>query len=311
MRAPRSRAILGCLAAAVSLVLLGPLSPVGATFPGANGDILYQRDSGFRTIAPDGSGDHAYTSLPRHAQEVSYSSGGTKAAIIDYTRRGARIVLLDLVNDTRSVVLPARRAPTEVLWSVALSPHGTRVAFCDGTYPRHLYTIRADGTHLTKIARGYDDVDWGPTGRLAASHGIFAGDGERFIATMDPDGGNKTVIATFPPVKESWASVYELVPSWAPDGRSVVFAAQRHRIVPDIWFVNSDGSRLHRLTRTPNEAESGALFSPDGTSIVFSKVKQDSTTTTDLWTMHADGADKTRLTHTPAQHDYPVAWLPA
>ena len=310
MQPPRRRTLLGCLAATIAFVLLGPLSPAGATYPGSNGDIVYTRDSEIRAMASDGSGDHAYTVLNSRVSDVSFSLGATKAAVIAYTSRGARIVLLDLVSDTKTVVLPARRAPTQVLSSIALSPNGSRVAFTDGQYPRLLYTIRADGSHLTKIANGYDDVDWGSNGRLVASHGIFAGDGQRFIATMDPDGGNKTVIATFPAVKDSWRSVYELVPSWSPDAGSVVFAAQRHRIIPDIWIVNSDGSNLHRLTRTPGASEYGALFSPDGNSVVFSK-EQHGSTTSDLWTMDPDGGNKTQLTDTPDQYEYAVAWLPA
>ena len=230
--------------------------------------------------------------------------------MIEYTKLGARIVLFDLVSDTKTVVLRARRAPTQVLSSVALSPHGSRIAFADGSYPVHLYTIRADGSHLTKIATGYGDVDWCSNGRLVTSNGVFAGDGERFISTMDPDGGNKTVIATFPAVKRSWGSVYELIPSWSPDCGSVVFTAQRHRIIPDIWTVNADGSNFHRLTRTRGAAESGPLFSPDGTSIVFARQKNGSDTS-DLWTMDPDGGNKMQITDTPDRYEYALAWLPA
>jgi hypothetical protein len=252
-------------------------------------------------MSPDGSGDHLFALLNGPTGGISFSSDGTMVAVIDHTTHGDRIMLLGLVNDTRSVVLRARKAPTEVLSSLALSPHARRVAFSDGSYPRHLFTVRVDGSHLTKIANGFGDADWGANGRIVASDGIFDFDGKRFIATMDPDGGNRTVIATFPRIKSSWGSVYELVPSWA---------AQRHRIHPDIWSVNTDGSSLRRLTRTPGASESGATFSPGGNSLVFSKQKKASTTS-NLWTMDIDGGNKTQLTSTAHRDEYPLAWRPA
>jgi hypothetical protein len=115
-------------------------------------------------------------------------------------------VLLDLVNDTRIIVLPVHKWAAQVegaLSGLALSPHARRVAFSDGSYPRHLYTIHTDGSDLTKIANGYADPDWGSNGRIVASKGIFHFQGKRSIATMDPDAGNRTVIATFPPVDDS------------------------------------------------------------------------------------------------------------
>ena len=207
---------------AAAVAIQGLISvPAHATYGGSNGEIVYGTQGTIRAMSPDGSGDHRFSSLDG-VSSVSFSSDGTKAAIVNYTGRGDRIVLLDLAAGTRSMVLPVFRAPTQVLLSVALSPHGRRVAFTDGSYPCHLWTIDVDGSNLTRIAKGYGDADWGSNGRIVASNGVFHGDGDRFIATMDPDGGNKTVIATFPPVKESWNSVYELVPSWAPDASAAV-----------------------------------------------------------------------------------------
>jgi Tol biopolymer transport system component len=299
-------------AAAATIMVIASM-PAFATYAGTNGEIVYGTNGAVRAMFSDGSGDHVFSSLGGFIRAVSFSADGTKAAVLNTTDRGDRIVLLDLVNNTRSVVLPVLRAAAEIegaLSSVALSPHARRIAFSDGSYPRHLYTIHTDGSKLTKIAKGYADPDWGSDGRIVASKGIFAFQGERSIATMDPDGRNRTVIATFPPVNDSWNTVYELVPSWAPDASAVVFTAQRLRIHPDIWWVASDGSNLHKLTDTSSKSESGPVFSPDGTEIVFSRIDPPAANA-DLWLMDPDGTNVTQLTDTPADSEYPLAWQPA
>jgi Tol biopolymer transport system component len=295
-------------AAAATIMVTGSL-PASATYPGSDGEIVYVTgDGAVRAMSSDGSGDHLFSSLGGFTREVSFSADGTKAAVVNSTGNGDRIVLLDLVNDTRSVVLPVHRASRfDALSSVALSPHARRVAFSDGHYPRHLYRIDVDGSHLIKIANGYGDADWGSNGRIVASKGIFHFDGQRLIATMDPNGRNKSVIATFPPVKESWNSVYELIPSWAPDATAVVFTAQRLRIHPDIWWVGADGSNLHKLTDTFSKSEAGPVFSPDGAQIVFS-ITDPQATNSDLWLMDPNGANVTQLTDTPASSEYSIAW---
>src|SRR6188472_1779130 len=195
------------VAATASIVALISM-PAHATYPGANGEIVYGKDGQVRGMMPDGSGDHLLSSLDGRLNSLSFSPDGTKAAAAEYTQRGDRIVLIDLVAETRSVVLRPLKVPTDVLSSVALAPHAQRVVFSDGSFPRHLYTVRVDGSHLTKIATGYGDAEWCSNGRIVASNGIFHGDGKRFIATMDADGSNVTVIATFPAVKDSWGSVW-------------------------------------------------------------------------------------------------------
>jgi len=305
----RSTARYILIAAATATVMVIASLPASATYPGTNGEIVYGAAGEVRAMSPDGSGDHLFSSLKGFIEDVSFSSDGTKAAVVNYTGPGARIVLLDLVNDTWSVVLPAYRAPAQVLSSVALSPGGRRVAFSDGNYPMHLFTIRVDGTGFTKIANGYGYPDWGSNGRIVAQKGIFHGDGKRLITTMDPNGGNQKVIATFPPVHESWNRLTVLVPSWAPDASAVVFGAQRFRIHPDIWWVGADGSNLHKLTDTFARSEYGPIFSPDGTDIVFPLLDPQATDS-DLWLMDPNGTILGQLTDTPAVDENPLAWQP-
>jgi hypothetical protein len=260
------------IAAATVTVMLVASLPASATYPGTNGEIVYGAATEVRATSPDGSGDHLFSSLKGSIADVSFSSDGTKAAVVNYTRPGARIVLLDLVNETWSVVLPAYRAPTQVLSSVALSPRGRRVAFSDGSYPLHLFTIRVDGTGFTKIANGYGYPDWGSNGRIVAQKGIFHGDGKRLITTMDPHGGNQTVIATFPPVHESWNFLTVLTPSWAPDASAVVFGAQRSGSIPTSggWEPMGRTCTSSRIrSRSPSTGRSSPPMAPRSCSLCW------------------------------------------
>src|SRR4029079_3474476 len=174
---------------ALAAVLLGSTVPAVATYPGANGEIVYY-DFEFRAVQPDGSNDRTFLSI-HFPQTLSLSSDGSKAIGSNYGKLYARIVLVDLVAHTRTPVIRAGDTPTGEVDSVALSPDGTHVAFCDEGPNSDLWTVAIDGTGLTKIAKGYCFADWSIDGRIAASK--VQPDGDRIITTMDPDGGNRHV----------------------------------------------------------------------------------------------------------------------
>jgi Tol biopolymer transport system component len=294
------------------IVVSGWSMPARATYPGGNGEIAYLTPDGARVIQPDGSGDGPLGSGHRTSWAVAFSPDGSQAVIAEETGalRAIRLVLLDLGTGDRSVILSHRDLPTDEIFSVAMSPDGSSVVFCDG-FPGHLYTVGVDGSSLTQIpsTAGYCYADWGVDDRIVASKGIFPGDGRRLIVTMDPDGTHRRVIASFPAAKNKWRRLYVLAPSWAPDGTSVVFGAQRHLVRPDIWAVDADGSNLRKLTDTKARSEASPAYSPDGTLVVFSRTRR-SSAKTDLWLMGADGSTPTRLTNTPDVIEYGAAWQP-
>ena len=306
----RPRSVLALPAILVTL-LLGPITPAGATYAGSNGEIVYGGPGSgvFGAFDPDGSNDRAYLTA-NQPSDLSFSSDGSKAVIVDYGKHTRRISLVDLGTQAHTVVLKASDAPTNEIYSVSLSPDGSTIAFCDGFPHGNVWTIGSDGTGLTRIAKGYCYPDWGANGRIVASKGVFHDDGDRRITTMDPDGANRQTIATMPPIKLSYSIVYALLPSWSPDAQTVVFAAQTTRIRPDIWSVSVHGKKLHRLTRTRNIWETHPVISPDGTKIVYERRQKNFTFDEgDVWLMDTTGANRTDL-FSKSTEIWPLAWRP-
>jgi Tol biopolymer transport system component len=293
------------IAVVLAFVVITPSAPAGATYSGTNGEVVYVRAYSPRAIDADGSNDRSYTSETA-VLAIGFSSDGSQAVVAEYATNRPRIVLVDVAADSRTIVLHAHDTPTREVYSVALSPDGSSIVFCDG-FPGNLWTVATDGSALTKIAKGYCYADWGVDGRIVASKGIFHYDGDRLITTMDADGGNRDVVATMRPVRQAWKTVYVLRPSWSPDGTSVVFGAQGRHPRPDIWFVNADGTNKHRLTATRTVSESGPIFSPDALQVVFAK-RVKGTASTDLWTIDAGGGNPAQLLDAPGTNEYPEAW---
>ena len=73
----------------------------------------------------------------------------------------------------------------------------------------------------------------------------------------------------------------------------------------DIYFANTDGTNLKRLTNYNTYTAEGVL-SPDGKKIVFTSLKDGDL---EIYTMNVDGTDVRRLTHTPGYDGGPW-WSP-
>ena len=181
-----------------------------------------------------------------------------------------------------------------------------------------IYVMNADGSNPRRLTnnRGWDFAPaWSPDGKriafvsdrdghVHAKHGWSTNE----IYVMDTDGGNQQNLTNDPHDDRS--------PSWSPDGKHIVFSANRDWDNPqsiDIYVMDADGNNLQRLTNNPNEDQDPS-WSPDGERIVFSAsrkghVEDKFGITDEIYVMDADGGNQQRLTDN-RNNDWSPSWSP-
>ena len=102
---------------------------------------------------------------------------------------------------------------------------------------------------------------------------------------------------------------------WSPDGEWIVFNKKSGPIGvkgSDLYLVHPDGSELKAITTAGADGKSdqdGAVWSPDGTHLLFTSIPGGPDEGQDLWTVDVDGTGLTQLTDTPAEY-FGYSWQP-
>ena len=299
--------------------------PAGATHPGTNGKLVFERPTrngpNLFTVGADGSGLTQLTGLQGGEGDSSWSPDGTKV-VFTRARSDRGPFEIWVVNADGSGLQRLTRhrgfsiAPT---WS----PDGRKIVYATDAgrrQPLRLYVMNADGSgqqRLTQNRRGtdYSDPQWSPDGKTIAVAVLKPGETRRAfdssIALINAaDGGNLRRLT--PP-----GGPDELNPNWSPDGASIAFEVNRLFDVrqSDIWLMNADGSGKRRLTDT-RFYETYPVFSPDGTRIAFAGDRDNRNLSTgrlergfEIYTMATDGSDVTRVTENRRAELFPD-WQP-
>jgi TolB protein len=119
----------------------------------------------------------------------------------------------------------------------SFSPDGRRIVFeSDRSGNQQLYVMNADGSNQRRISfggGGYATPVWSPRGDLIA----FTRTGSFQIGVMTPDGGNARILTS---------GLYAEGPSWAPNGRAVMFT--RGASQGQLWYVDVASGALRRVS---------------------------------------------------------------
>ncbi len=159
-----------------------------------------------------------------------YSPDGTKVAFSIIRGGNTDVHVMDL----RSRQVTRLTSDPGIDTSPSFSPDASQLVFnSDRSGSPRLYVMRADGSGQRPISRGggsYTAPTWSPRGDLIA---FTKQQGGRFsTGVMGTDGSGERILSS---------SYFEEGPSWAPNGRYVMFARQTRGGDTRLWTVDLSG----------------------------------------------------------------------
>jgi TolB protein len=139
--------------------------------------------------------------------------------------------------------------------SASYSPKGDQIVFnSDRGGNQQLYTMNADGTNIQRISFGggrYATPVWSPRGDLIAFTKMD--DAQFYIGVMRPDGTGERLVAQGYLVEE---------PSWAPNGRVLIFTRQERKSKSQLYMVDITGYNEQRILTPSSENALSPAWSP-------------------------------------------------
>lgn len=196
--------------------------------------------------------------------DPTWSPDGRRLAFL----RDGHVLVVDA--DGRRERRLTRRAPG-LHWPAsgpAWSPDGRRIAF-SGT--RDLFLVPAAGGTLVPLTRSSESwrlnatPAFRPDGKVIAfsrSTDAFNAD----IFTISVDGKRLRRLTTTRGTHGALGE--ETMPSWSPDGRTLVYVSNRDGNF-ELYAIGADGRNERRLTRTPGLDEERPRFARDGRSLLY------------------------------------------
>ena len=158
------------------------------------------------------------------------------------------------------------------------SPHGKRLVYLRGVdddATQDVWLMGARGRHKKLLLRGrsvrdFMDMAWAPRARRIALVVVDFRSERHDLAIFNMKTHKLTNLHVFRGFRWNVVDV-----DWSPDGRRLVFSAYENTGASpppyDLFSIRPNGTGLRRLTATPDQSETGAVWSPNGTRLAYAR----------------------------------------
>src|SRR6185295_5896950 len=178
----------------------------------------------------------------------AWSPDGLRIVIVEQRKNHDRLLIVDLKGASEAIYLEF-----DELYDPEWSPDGKKIVFSalkNGT--SDLYALHLDDRHVEQLTNDAD-ADWAPT---------WSADGR--LAWIKETEGRTVLYVDGKPVTKSWALLKD--PQWAPDGKSIVLAADVGGVW-DAFSVDPATGKAKRLTKYKGGVGFPAWHPTDGTLV--------------------------------------------
>ena len=175
----------------------------------------------------------------------AWSPDGARLALSSSRGGNSQIYLCDVSGANLHRITSNKGPDVGPVWN---RKTGAQIAFVSGdTGLPQVYTIEADGTNQQRMTdQGYAvSPSWSPNGQFLTL---------AWIRKYGPGEPGSSDIYLMDIASKQWVQLthdggHNDYPSWAPDGRHIVFQSSRSG-KEEIWMMLADGTKLHQLTFT-------------------------------------------------------------
>lgn len=305
------RAALSAAVGVAALVMAVPLS--WATFPGANGLLVYEAQVGKHarlfTTKADGSGVHQLTHFTdSDAVWAEWSPNGKKIVFERDVYAGARVNQAAIYTMNAGGSGLRSLTPTGLNGRPSWSPDGKLIVFSTLAYGKQatVSVMAANGSGVRRVMSTPLPAN-GPN--LGLNSASFSPDGKRIAFVWNKKAGSAifTISASGGGLKQvtPWQNGVADKIDWSPDGSRIAFSSPEFGVRPgissNVFTVRPDGSALVKLTDSRGGKINNGLdsWSPDGKKIAFASNRSGKYA---IYTMKTNGSGVTQVAHGPEAH---------